>query len=1585
MVGTLWPATVPFDGRFYVTHPALHSKSVRLPLITRRSPPVVALGLAFLFIAGFALPLSAGGHYPLTSAPHIASTPARPSTTPPSSTSGLAVHAAAPAPTHPGGLPWTPHLGSFDLPGPHPRAWGPAGIPPGSQVLNHVLGQPRAANNSTPAWENRLCAGLWPWASNDSASQALYQGDCYGHDEPGVQFYSALPGSGGNVSWNVMFFDDPAPTENQSDLYVAIWFGLTLNDPLAWMDQCFLELQFYPDQTFYNPGPSYPSWTVNGAWIGAAVAWQIEDATGYEDPCFYQPLYNGSATGGASFFNMTQGDNIVVNMSGWANSPYGENLSIIDRTSGQSSQLNLWDFAGNFPLNPSYATNSYENGLQWTPGGEYPVGFAFEIGHAGNYNYPYNNSYGGCSPGKPPATALYPSVPCPSYDPQSWSNDTLQPWKIAAPTFFNAGGSETPSQVAFTQDFGGVGAISDIGEGACDGQLGSAWCSYPWYSYSCADRSFTYGATNYPGVTDDFGKFYQFSQVLESNGLGFGYFPPTNFSIPDCGQTSYSASIGTSGLPGGSVYFLSQSLSSATTVSGLLPGSYSIYPIAPPTGAFLHWITTGGLSVLGAATDPWATLVVTGTGFVTAVFTPVPVLTTVTFADTGATSHGSIVVSPARTYTDGLPLANVAHGGSLNLSPGVYGIQALPPPGSAFTQWTTSGSAISVSAARFPYANLDVTGAGGTVTLTAVSTPTSDLATVYYGVSGAGNMTLNGVATNSGNVTTMPVGARPVAAIPDPGWTFAGWSYGPSGVMTDFSTATNATFENGTSFLYAYFSPIPVAVNVTLDDSPSNGGAIGFASAPQEVVTPNPSGTVAPTTSGRLLLFALPAAGYNFTGWSVNNSSAAWVYDPVSSVSWALFNASATVTASYVAAPSGSVHFVISPAAGGSVGFNGLSYSNGTVNSSVATGVYYLIPVPNPGYELWSGLGLLVNGSGSLVFTPAGWALAFSGTGSATVVVPFIAIPTPSYPVTFSANSPMNPPDGVTVLFNGTTSWTEGTTLWLRAGVYTIDLSASGAFPSSSTFLGWDASPGLSFGSSAPLSTTLNVTGPGTFSAIIAPELTVSLLDLPTPTDVGLPITFTGWSSGSAPFTYGWSGLPTGCAAADASTIVCIPTAAGVYSVTLQATDSIGRTGYSETVAVPVNDVVAVSVTASPLAVDEGIPTTITTTVTGGTQPLTYDYTTLPSGCAGNTASFVCVPTFPSTAGVTVGVTDALGVGSTGAAPLVVNPLPVVTDVSAVPAITDVGVATRITTTLFGGTPPISYAYTGLPAGCVSSDTAALDCVPTATGISTVTVTATDAFGMTTTGNVTVAANIAPSVGTFTATRALLDVGMTTVLSTSATGGTGTLTLSYVGLPSGCASVNAPTISCTPRAVGIATVVVTASDAAGGHASQSLLLTVNALPSITTASFSSEAITQGDSVTLSVAAGGGTGMLAYAYSGLPAGCPSLDAPTITCTPTASGDFVVNVTVTDELGQSSNGSATLSVAAPAASGPFGLGSMGYLALGLIAALVVAVVVFAVWRMRRATPPASSPPTPTWSEEAPTPTDDATPADPAGPDP
>ncbi len=1558
-----------------------NERTATLPGRSRR--PWARFAVAAVILAtvlSFALPAgpltnAAGASAPSGPASPIAATHA--GSSPSSPLIREPTRAESPSTTLPSGLP-TPRMAAFTLPGPHPAAWGSAGVPPGGEALAGLLGTspsptaagPRPASGGNPAngsapWQNRFCSGLWPWASNDSASQSYYWDGCYGHDEPGIESYSPLAGSGGNVSWNVTLPIDRNATANQSDLYVAIWFGLTLNDPLAWMHQCFLELQFYPDQTFTNgPGLPNPAWTVNGAWIGAAVAWQIEAATGYEDPCFYQPLYNGSATSGPSYFNMTQGDQLTVTFSGWSTSAYGENLTIADHTSGTRSEVNLWDFAGNYPLNPSYSTNSYENGLQWTPGGEYPAVFAFENGHAGNPSFPSNNPYGGCSPGRPPATASYPSVPCPSYDPGSWANDTLVPWHIGVPTFFNAQSSDAhPAQVAFTQDFGGVGAIQSIGNGACSGLVGSAWCSYPWYSYSCAAQAFEFGATDYPGVSEDFGQYNEYSPVLAVNGLGFGYFPPTNFSVPACGQPSYNVTVATSGVPGGTAYFLSHADAAPTNVTGLLPGNYSLSATPPPGAGFQGWTTSGNVRLVGGLNNTWVTLEVLGNGSVTAWFTTSPVLTNVRFVDAGTSVPGRVVLSPARTFTGGVPLDVVANGSVLALPPGVYGVQALPTAGANFTGWSVEGRGASLAPSAFPYAWLDVAGDGTNVTVTATSTPSPSYDWAYLLPSGSGAIDLNGTSYTAPTLVGLPVGGYAMTAVPAPGYTFGGWSYGPSGVLTDFNASTYVGLENSSSasptYLVAFFYATEV-VNVTLDDAPVTGGT-------SSVATPFvglPSGTTVFQVIGPTSLYAFASGGWNFTGWSVNNTSAAWVQSPSSSVSLLALNASVTITAQFARAAVGSVHFAISPASSGFVVFNGGPLILGaTTNASVANGSYPILAVPNAGDTF---VGFSVNGSAALTYSPTGFLLDFTawlppvGTaGDANVTAVFANSsggPPPGLAVTFVATVPA----GVTASI-GSAVLTTGTTVFVPAGTYNVLLSVGSGLLA---FNGWVSTPGLSFGSPTSMNTTVDVTTSGTITAVVAPFGVTLTTVAPNPTEVGVTTTFHGAANGTTgPYAYSWIGLPQGCASANSMTVVCAPTSAGSVSVRLSATDAYGEVGLSGAVSLTVTSGLRVtSLSASPSAFDLGGTTTIGTILSGGMGPFFYNFTALPTGCtSANVQNLSCTPTATGTFPLAVQVGDSFLVVANGTGTVTVNPTPAVASFVAAPSTTDVGVTTTLTVTVTGGTAPFHYAYTGLPSGCSTTDAAALPCTPLSAGLDTITVVVSDASGLGASQTLTLTVNPAPGVSSFTASRGATDVGLATVLTAVAAGGTGPLAYHYTGLPLGCPGANASSLVCTPTGAGSTTVTVTVTDAVGGAATTTLSLTMNPPPSIASAAFSPASVASGSPTTLTVSASGGTGALSYSFSGLPQGCLSSNTATLSCTPGATGTFSVRVTATDTLGVSANTTATLAVASSGGTGLLGLsGGLGYAVLAVVVLLVIGVVALLVWRSRSRRAPPNTPP-------------------------
>ncbi|MFI5415255.1 MAG: hypothetical protein ACHQ16_06295, partial [Candidatus Lutacidiplasmatales archaeon] len=538
------------------------------------------------------------------------------------------------------------------------------------------------------------CYGVWP----TRGGQAQYYEQCYGHDEPGLAPYSNLTGSGGNVSWQVQLPVDRGPTQNQSDLYSAIWFGMTLNDPYAWMNQCFLEQQFYPDSSW-----TAPSGTVDGLWVGAAVAWQIEATSGAENPCYYGVLTQQGSPG--SFFTMTQGDAINVTMTGWSGDSLGENLTITDVTSGQVSSLNLYNGTGNYPLDPAYTTDSWSNSLWWTPGGETPVSFAFETGHAGNPSFPSNNTFGGCSPGAPPSTGANPAVPCPSYDPSEWANDTLSPWEIAPPVFFNSASRVQAAQVGFTQDLGGLAFIdgSDIFGSfpyTCLGHETSGFCSYPWYSYSCAEGAYNFGATDYgtSPTSVDFGQATEYGTRVTVDAAGLGYYPPGNHSVPTCGGTSSALTV-INPVGGGSITFLNATIPNGTTTTftNLTGGDYSLAAWAAPGYSFDGWRTGFGATVQDPA-DAYTDVRFTGAvNAVTLTWATGPVAlgiqTNVTFGS--ATTGATFTVVPgyaSEAFGDGAVAGTmeVTAGTTVALAPGLYSIQAQPPPSYNFTGWTSS-------------------------------------------------------------------------------------------------------------------------------------------------------------------------------------------------------------------------------------------------------------------------------------------------------------------------------------------------------------------------------------------------------------------------------------------------------------------------------------------------------------------------------------------------------------------------------------------------------------------------------------------------------------------------------------------------------------------------------------------------------------------------------------------------------------------------------------------------------------------------------------------------------------------------------
>ncbi len=183
-----------------------------------------------------------------------------------------------------------------------------------------------------------------------------------------------------------------------------------------------------------------------------------------------------------------------------------------------------------------------------------------------------------------------------------------------------------------------------------------------------------------------------------------------------------------------------------------------------------------------------------------------------------------------------------------------------------------------------------------------------------------------------------------------------------------------------------------------------------------------------------------------------------------------------------------------------------------------------------------------------------------------------------------------------------------------------------------------------------------NSFGPSTATAGERPSTTVglglavpltsaSLSISPDTLDLGQSISVqTTPDGGTAPYTYEYFGLPSGCSVEESQSFQCQPSVAGSFSVYVNITDADDNQTNSNTVSLIVEPSLQVSLSLNPGTLTEGQSLQVSTSVSGGSGQYSYEYTGLPSGCQGyNSASFSCTPS--STGGYSVGVnvTDTNG------------------------------------------------------------------------------------------------------------------------------------------------------------------------------------------------------------------------------------------------------------------------------------------------------------------------------------------------------
>ena len=429
-----------------------------------------------------------------------------------------------------------------------------------------------------------------------------------------------------------------------------------------------------------------------------------------------------------------------------------------------------------------------------------------------------------------------------------------------------------------------------------------------------------------------------------------------------------------------------------------------------------------------------------------------------------------------------------------------------------------------------------------------------------------------------------------------------------------------------------------------------------------------------------------------------------------------------------------------------------------------------------------------------------------------------------------------------------------------NSGTFTIANATStlGSFYSDVTF-------------TSSFSTGFSGFGVGIYNPIVGTPPTANFSGTPTTICAGQTVSFTDLST-DGPTSWAWDFGDTGTSTAQSPTHVY--STAGIYTVTLTATNADGSDAHTEVNYITVNAIPTVSASGTA-TICNGQSTTIS-----GSGATTYSW----DQGLGAGATQVVSPSSTTTYTVT-GTT--LGCSNTGQVTVTVNPVPTVTANGA----TTICAGSSATISGSGAT---TYSWdNGLGAGATQ--------VVSPTTTTTYTVTGTTA-GCTNTDQVTITVTPLPTVtagGTVT-----ICAGSSTTIT-----GSGATTYSWDnGLGAGATQVVSPTSTTTYTLTGTTS---------GCSNTDQVTITVTPLPSVTAAGTAT--ICAGSSTTIT-----GSGATTYSWdNGLGAGATQVVSPTTTTTYTVTGTTngcsstsQVTVTVTPLPSVSAAGTATICAGASA---------------------------------------------------------------------
>ena len=426
-------------------------------------------------------------------------------------------------------------------------------------------------------------------------------------------------------------------------------------------------------------------------------------------------------------------------------------------------------------------------------------------------------------------------------------------------------------------------------------------------------------------------------------------------------------------------------------------------------------------------------------------------------------------------------------------------------------------------------------------------------------------------------------------------------------------------------------------------------------------------------------------------------------------------------------------------------------------------------------------------------------------------------------------------------------------------------------------------------------------------SALLFPSLSRSVIDLGqafalnvSTVPAGLNLTFSD---------------PGGCSVVSSGNLSCTPQTLGNFTVNASA---LGPSGFAAVVHVTVTVHPDPSVTdfgAVPSAVTVGTPTSLVATVTNGTPPYTYFYAGLPNTCTAlNSSRLNCTAFSTGVYSVSLAVRDVVGEFAFANATLIVNPVPHSASLVVTPSLVDQGSAVSLVVSISGGTPPMSYVYSGLPPGCPNVNASAQVCTPTTQGNYSLLVVISDVDNVT--ARATAQLTVLPALTLATASVAplLSEVGVGVSVHSAATGGAPPYAFVLAGFPGVCVIGSSANTTCYPSQAGSFSLDLVVTDRLGTEKAATFPLTVSPRLNLSSFSFSPAQVDVGGTASARLVVTGGVDPITLTFpaavgAGLP--CASVDYQ-VTCTPVQAGLLMVSARADDGLGVTAEISATLAV-------------------------------------------------------------------------